>query len=79
MASTAKELVEAGKTLKAKYRNSDRPHIGNYRVLHRDKLDPPEGTLTYKAGRHGSKAGGNAGTASKVKTLKPRRKAYGPF
>ena len=72
-------LVEAGKTLKAKHRNSTRPHIGNFRHIKRDKIDPPEGTLVYAAGNSKSKAGGNHGESSKVLTLKPRQRAYGPF
>lgn len=72
-------LIDAGKSLKAKHRNSSRPHIGNFRHLHRDKIDPPEGTLVRNAGNHKSKAGGNHGESSKVITLKPRQKAYGPW
>jgi hypothetical protein len=75
---TTAEMIEAGKTLKAKHRNSSRPHIGNYRVLHRDKLDPPEGTLTRAAGSNHSKVSGNAGVKGKVKTVGPRQRAYGP-
>lgn len=77
---TTQEMIEGGKTLKAKYRNSTRPHIGNFRVLHREKIDPPEGTLTFKAGIAKSKTSGNAGKASNtIKTLKPRQRSYGPW
>lgn len=78
---TAREMIDAGATLKAKYRNSSRPHIGNHRVQHRDKIDPPEGTLTYKAGNSHSNYGGNAGVAgsNSKRSLAPRRKAYGPW
>lgn len=55
---TTAEMIEAGRTLKAKHRNSDRPHIGNHRILHRDKIDPPEGTFDLRwrqvEGLHGS-------------------------
>lgn len=76
---TTQEMIDCGKGLKAKYRNSDRPHIGNYRIQHRDKVDPPEGTLTKAAGSNHSKAGGNSGHASKVITLRPRQRAWGPW
>lgn len=65
--------------LKPKYRNSHRPHIGNFRILHRDKIDPPEGTMVYNAGRFHSKVSGNVGNKGKIKTIAPRRKSYGPW
>lgn len=71
--------LEGGKTLKAKHRNSSRPHIGDFALLHRDKIDPPEGTLIYKAGNQPSKHGGNSGKGTLTKTLKPRQKAWGPW
>lgn len=71
--------LDAGRTLKAKYRNSSRPHIGDFALVHRDKIDPPEGTLIRKAGSNASKKGGNSGSASKEKTLRPRQKAWGPW
>lgn len=64
-------MAEILMRLKLKYRNPGR-------LEHRD-FDPPQGTLTYKAGRFTSKRGGNAGTGSNTKTLRPRRKAYGPW
>lgn len=63
--------------LKAKYRNSIRPKIGNHRVLHR-KFDPPEGTLTFSGGRFLSRARTNS-AKPKLKSLAPPRRAYGPF
>lgn len=57
--------------LKLKNRNP------NSRVLHRP-FDPQGGTLIYYSSGYSSKTS-NAGTASKVKTLKPRRRAYGPW
>lgn len=76
---TTAEMIKIGQGLKAKHRNSNRPHIGNYRIQHRDKIDPPEGTLTRSAGKNHSKVSGNAGSASKVKTLRPPQRSYGPF
>jgi hypothetical protein len=57
---------------KLKYRNP------NSRTLRRTNLDPADGTRVFQAGSYKSKTA-NQGTASKVKTLKPRRRAYGPF
>jgi hypothetical protein len=67
---------------KAKYRPTNR------RLNLRDKIDPhcnmgaselcPKGTWTYMSGSYTSKSS-NAGTASKVKTIAPRRRAYGPW
>lgn len=57
--------------LKLKHRNPDR------RILHRPG-DPPEGTLVFKAGRFGSKTQ-NAGKAVKGSTIRPRKRAYGPW
>lgn len=59
--------------LKAKYRIPGR-------VLHRNGIDPPEGTGVYSAGKFKSKTS-NAGKAEKGKgqILKPRRKSYGPW
>lgn len=56
--------------LKLKYRNPGR-------LLHR-QFDPPEGTWTFQGGTFKSKSS-NQGTSSKVKTLRPRKRAYGPF
>ncbi len=70
--------LKAGSTLKAKHRNSNRPHIGNFALVHR-KFDPPEGTLIRKAGNNTSKKGGNSGKGTLVRTLKPRQRAYGPW
>lgn len=59
-------------TLKFKYRLPGK-------LVHRD-FDPPGGTLVRAAGSNTSKKGGNSGSGStKVKSLKPRRKAYGPW
>ena len=55
--------------LKAKYRLPSR-------LLHRDKIDPPEGTLVYNAGRNHSKPSGNVGAKGKVFTVRPRMKVY---
>lgn len=78
MTRETQAMIDAGATLKAKYRNSSRPHIGNFRILHRDKLDPPEGTLCQNSGKNHSKQSGNAGHGSKTMTVAPRRRAYGP-
>lgn len=56
--------------LKAKYRIPGR-------ILHRP-FDPPEGTGTYLAGGFGSKSS-NQGKKKNGKTLRPRRRAYGPW
>lgn len=47
------------------------------RLLHR-QFDPPEGTWTFVGGTYKSKTA-NSGTANKVKTLRPRKRSYGPF
>lgn len=57
--------------LKLKYRNPQSRRL-------KRPFDPEGGTLVFKAGRFSSKTA-NQGTASKVKSLAPRRKAYGPF
>lgn len=57
---------------KAKYR---RPGA----TLHRDKVDPPEGTNVYRAGRFHSRARTNNATGKKGKkstTIGPRMRAY---
>lgn len=56
---------------KVKYRNPNR------RLIKRN-YDPPEGTWTFNGGGYKSKTS-NSGTASKVKTIVSRRKAYGPW
>lgn len=56
---------------KAKYRPR------NFRLLKR-QFDPEGGTKVFAAGRFTSKTA-NQGTSSKVKTLKPRKRAYGPW
>ena len=56
---------------KAKYRPR------NFRLLKRN-FDPEGGTKVFNMGRFGAKSS-NSGTASKVKTLAPRKKAYGPW
>lgn len=55
--------------LKLKYRNPGR-------LLKREKIDPPEGTWVYNAGRFHSKHGGNQGTKGKVITVRPPMHAY---
>jgi hypothetical protein len=57
--------------LKAKYRIPGR-------ILHREGIDPPFGTGVYSGGRFKSRTE-NQGKASKVRTLKPRQRAYGPW
>jgi hypothetical protein len=58
--------------LKAKYRIPGA-------ILHRNGIDPPFGTGVYKAGRFKSKSS-NSGSADKTRsTIRPRRKAYGPW
>lgn len=73
---TTAEMMAAGRTLKAKYRNSDRPHIGNHRILHRDKIDPPEGTLTYAGGKWKASTGQATKKAAPSQSIAPRRKIY---
>lgn len=55
---------------KAKYRPS------NFRLLRR-AFDPDGGTKVVQTGFASKTA--NQGTKNKVKTLKPRRRAYGPW
>lgn len=57
---------------KEKYRNPNR------RLLRRNGVDPPEGTWVYSGGKFKAKSA-NQGSKSKVKTLAPRRRAYGPW
>lgn len=45
------------------------------RLLHREKIDPPEGTWVYNAGRFGSRPRTNP-ARKKGETLRPRMKAY---
>ena len=61
-----------GWPLKAKYRRSGK-------LLHRQGVDPPEGTWTYSGGNYRSASGGNAGKTDKSIHLRPRRRAYGPI
>lgn len=56
---------------KAKYRNPNKK-------LQRRQFDPPEGTWTFSGGGFKSKTS-NQGTISKVRTLGPRRRSYGPW
>lgn len=56
---------------KAKYRPT------NHRVLHRQQLDPPEGTRVVVTGFASKTA--NAGKANKARTLAPKQRAYGPW
>ena len=57
---------------KLKYRNPDA------RCLHRQGVDPPQGTWTYRDGGFATKPRTNTGRKAGA-TLRPRRKAYGPF
>lgn len=61
---------------KVKYRNPD------HRVLRRQGIDTlPEGTRVFRAGRFGSKSS-NGRPPNAVKdgqTLRPRRRAWGPW
>lgn len=57
---------------KLKYRNP------NHKILKRQGVDPPEGTRVV-AMRSKGKYAGNSGTKSKKVTVRPRRRAYGPW
>lgn len=55
---------------KAKYRRQGR-------LLHREKVDPPEGTWVYNAGRFNARPRTNPAKAAGAKfTIGPRMKAY---
>lgn len=56
--------------LKLKHRNPGA-------LLHR-QFDPPFGTRVFQGGTFKSKTS-NQGSKTNVKTIRPRRKAYGPF
>lgn len=61
---------------KLKFRNPD------FRTLRRQGIDTlPEGTRVYKAGRFGSKSsnGRPANAPKDGQTLRPRRRAWGPW
>lgn len=61
--------------LKLKYRNPAQ------RLLRRDGVDPPGGTLVYNAGRYQSKSSNSGGNqrVSIESYLRPRRRVYGGF
>lgn len=68
--------VPGNPALKAKYRIPGR-------FIYRKGIEdiynvPAPGTAVYKAGKFSAKTM-NKGTKSNVKTLKPRRRAYGPW
>lgn len=64
-------MSEVAYPLKLKYRNPAR------RLLRRDGIDPPGGTLVFNGGKYAAKKGGNSGSgSSKVASLRPRMRAY---